>query len=151
MAKRRKIVPLPPPPPKPKPKMGRPECVINWDDVAIMASNFCPYEDIAAVVRTSVSTLEKHCVRDNGITLPVYVNQRRSSTRNALRNMQMQTAMSGNVVMMIFLGKNMLGQTDKVIKYDSLWAREQDHKELLRKGAEAIAVLEEKGAIRDQD
>ena len=38
----------------------------------------------------------------------------RASTRYALRNAQMREALAGNVQMLIWLGKQMLGQSDKV-------------------------------------
>ena len=143
---RRRKTPVAPPAPEPA-KMGRPLADINWADVATMASNFCPTEDIASVVGVSACTIERRCLHDHGITFAAWADQRRSGSRNALRNMQLKTALSGNIVMMIWLGKQLLRQTDKVIKYDSAWAREQDRDELIKKGQEAIAVLEERGAV----
>ena len=62
----------------------------------------------------------------------------------------MASARQGSIAMQIWLGKNLLKQTDRIIKYDSAWAREQDREEIIRKGQEAIAILAEK-VSHDQD
>ena len=42
----------------------------------------------------------------------VYLSQGRESTKQRLRAKQLEVAMSGNPTMLIWLGKNMLGQSD---------------------------------------
>jgi len=41
-----------------------------------------------------------------------YINKGRADVKQRIRNAQIRLALSGNAVMLIWLGKNMLGQSD---------------------------------------
>ena len=64
-----------------------------------------PMVDIAFVVGCSVDTLERR-FRDE-------IEEGRANGRTRLRQKQLEVALSGNPAMLIWLGKQMLGQSDK--------------------------------------
>lgn len=73
----------------------------------------CTAEGIAATLGIDDSTLWKACERDNKVNFSEFSQQKRAKGDELLRMKQFQTAMSGNVTMQIWLGKNRLGQSDK--------------------------------------
>jgi len=87
---------------------GRPRLRIDPDLVEQMAGIQCTMEEMASILGCSVDTLERNFAdaikkgRDNG--------------RAALRRLQWQGAKAGNPTMLIWLGKQILGQTDKTIQ-----------------------------------
>ena len=78
---------------------------INAEQVKKMASLGSPLVDIAYVVGCSVDTLQRR-FRDE-------IEEGRATGRTRLRQKQLEVAMQGNPAMLIWLGKQLLGQTDK--------------------------------------
>ena len=70
-----------------------------------LAAIHCTYEEIADVVGTSVTTLQK--------TYKDTIERGRAEGKMSLRRRQMSVAEKGDVRMLIFLGKNYLGQKDQ--------------------------------------
>lgn len=95
-------------------RTGRPKIEINWNEVEGMAKVHATLEDIASHIGVHKDTLLKRCKREFKMTFSEYLEQKRAYVRNNLRRKQIETAMSGNVTMQIWLGKQMLGQTEKV-------------------------------------
>ena len=93
--------------------MGRPLFEVNWEVVDNMCAIHCTGEEIAGVLGCDYDTLATACVREKKYTFPEYFDQKRSSGRMSLRRKQYSTAMAGNPTMLIWLGKNWLGQADK--------------------------------------
>jgi len=89
---------------KPK-KAGRPKLEIDGDLVEKLAGIGCPNKEIAAIVGCSVDTLDRHFAD--------VIAKGRENGKTRLRKKQIEVALAGNVTMLIFLGKNMLGQADK--------------------------------------
>ena len=87
-------------------KAGRPKLQVDSDIVEKLAGIGCPTSEIAAIVGCSVDTLDRNFAE--------VMSKGRENIKTRLRKKQIDTAMSGNVVMLIWLGKQMLGQTDKV-------------------------------------
>ena len=87
-------------------KAGRPKLQVDSDLVEKLAGIGCPTSEIAAIVGCSVDTLDRNFAE--------VMSKGRENIKTRLRKKQIDTAMSGNVVMLIWLGKQMLGQTDKV-------------------------------------
>lgn len=85
--------------------MARPLKVIDENVVFELASIFCTNEQIATIVGCSADTIER---RFAGI-----VEKGREVAKSNLRRKQYEVAMSGNVGMLIWLGKQYLGQSDK--------------------------------------
>lgn len=87
-----------------KGKPGRPPKQIDGELVEKLAGIGCTTEEIATVVGCSKDTLERRYRKR--------LEGGRSKARASLRRIQFESAMGGNVTMMIWLGKQMLGQSD---------------------------------------
>jgi len=74
----------------------------------------CSGEEIASVLGCSYDTVERSCKAIFSKSFAEYSAEKRKEGKVSLRRMQWKTAESGNVTMQIFLGKNMLGQSDRV-------------------------------------
>ena len=87
------------------PSPGRPRVQIDPEQVRHLAGIACTIEEIADVLGCSKRTLEKrfHAEIESG----------RLRCRVSLRRMQFKAAQGGNTTMMIWLGKQLLGQKDK--------------------------------------
>lgn len=86
---------------------------IDWGVVGKLLEADCKTVDIAAQFGVTTRTLYRRCKSDLGMSFVALSQQKRASGDNILRAKQFQTAMSGNVPMLIWLGKNRLGQADK--------------------------------------
>ena len=93
---------------------GRPQLAIDWDTVGKLLEAGCSGESIAAQLGVHRTTLYNRCKTDMGLTFSTLSQQKKMLGDNLLRAKQYQTAMSGNVTMQIWLGKQRLGQADKM-------------------------------------
>lgn len=93
--------------------MGRPEHLIDWDQVHELCQIQCTQEEIAAVIGCCLDTLQARCKKEKDITFSEFYQQKRLGGRSSLRRRQWLTAYSGNPSMQIWLGKQYLDQTDK--------------------------------------
>ena len=111
---------------------GRPKTKIDKDQVRALAEIQCSWAEIASVLKTSRQVLQKRFNR--------VVEEGWLSGRMSLRREQMKAAMAGNVVMMIWLGKQYLGQADKLESNNVNIDIEQcDDAALLSRGRELFA------------
>lgn len=94
-------------------KIGAPKKVIDWDNVEKMCAIHCTHDEIADIIGVHYATLNNHCKELFGMTFLEWSAQKRAPGKMSLRRRQYTTAMSGNVTMMIWLGKQWLGQSDK--------------------------------------
>ncbi len=94
-------------------KKGRPLIEIDWDKVDGMCKIQCTGEEIASVLDIHYDTLQTACKREKGMIFSEYLPQKALSGKASLRRVQWKTATGGNPTMQIWLGKNMLDQTDK--------------------------------------
>lgn len=78
--------------------------VIPPDEVYKLAQLYCSYQEIADWFEIPRETL-KYNFRD-------LIQKGYNSTKQGLRRAQIEVALKGNVSMLIWLGKNMLGQSD---------------------------------------
>jgi hypothetical protein len=85
--------------------MGRPRKKVDIEQVQKLASLGCTTLEIAYVVGCSADTLDRRFAGE--------LAKGRAEGKTTLRRRQWEAAMSGNTAMMIFLGKNMLGQADR--------------------------------------
>lgn len=96
-----------------KKKMGRPLIAIPQDDFENLCKLLCTLEDIAGFFNCSPDTIERWCQRTYGETF-ADVHKRKSSVgKVSLRRKQMEIGLLGNVTMLIWLGKQNLGQKDR--------------------------------------
>ncbi len=85
--------------------MGRPKKQIDRAIVERLANRQCPMTEIAAVVGCAVNTLKRRFGRH----LPLW----REAGKQIIRSKQWEAMEKGNTVMLIWLGKQYLGQADK--------------------------------------
>jgi hypothetical protein len=92
-------------------KRGRPPIEINMQMVETLASIQCTDEEIAAALRVSVDTIARRKQQ-----MPEFAEALQTGKalgRMSLRRLQWQAAKGGSVPMMIWLGKQLLGQRDR--------------------------------------
>jgi hypothetical protein len=87
-------------------KTGRPLCEVDPGMVEKLAQVNCPNTEIASFVGCSVDTLTRRFAD--------VLAKGRENSKTRLRQAQFKSALGGNVVMQIWLGKQMLGQADKI-------------------------------------
>jgi len=97
-----------------KPKMGRPPIEIDWVEFDKLLNLQATKKEIAGWFNCSEDTLENKIREKHDMTFSAYFDLRSQGGKISLRRKQFQTAMSGNVSMLIFLGKQWLGQADKM-------------------------------------
>ena len=95
-------------------KNGRPLIVIDWEQVDSMCKIQCTGEEIASVLDIDYDTLQRACKRDKGATFADYIAQKKLGGKASLRRNQWKLAQDGNATMLIWLGKNVLDQKDKI-------------------------------------
>ncbi len=82
-----------------------PKIDIDEDLVEDLASIHCTQEEIGAIVGCSVDTLKRRFADA--------IERGTLQGKESLRRLQWKKAQAGNIVMLIWLGKQWLGQTDK--------------------------------------
>ena len=93
-------------------KVGRPKLDIDPEQVTRLARLHCTMNEMASFFGCHIDTL-----RDN---FSNEIDKGRSEGNISLRRKQWQMAVEkGNVVMLIWLGKQMLGQRNEIIESDS--------------------------------
>lgn len=86
--------------------MARPRKNLNEREIERMAGIGCTVDEIATVMECSKRHLEtRFCAS---------IKRGREAGKHTLRRMQMKAARGGNVTMLIWLGKQMLGQRDRL-------------------------------------
>lgn len=86
--------------------MGRPLKKIDPDQVRRLAMINCTMIEIAAVVGCSVDTLENR--------FSDVIKEGWAQGKSSLKRMMWESCQKGNVAMLIFMSKQMLGYSDKV-------------------------------------
>lgn len=92
--------------------MARPRKEINKKIFEGLCAIQCTEEEIAQAFDCSHDTLERWCKREYKQNFAYVFKQKRGKGRISLRRMQWKTAEKGNVPMLIFLGKQFLGQKE---------------------------------------
>jgi len=90
---------------KRKPKTGRPLAKIDPATVQALARIHCTYAEMAAVLNCDESTLRRRFAS--------LIKRGAEEGKASLRRMQFKAAEGGNATMMIWLGKQHLGQVDE--------------------------------------
>jgi len=85
---------------------GRPRLELDERQIHELASINCSLAEIAAVMDCAVSTLENY---------QEVIEKARNTGKQSLKRKQWEVAMSGNVTMLIWLGKIQLGQRDQTV------------------------------------
>jgi predicted transcriptional regulator len=85
--------------------MARPRIKVDTDFIERLASIGCTVKEIATAVNISVDTMDRNYAE--------FVDKGRERGKTSLRKKQFELALNGNVTMLIWLGKQVLGQKDK--------------------------------------
>lgn len=93
--------------------MARPLKEIDREDFEKLCSLQCTEAEICGWFDVTDKTLVRWCKRTYGKGFAEVYEEKRASGKISLRRMQWQLA-AKNAAMAIFLGKNILGQTDRV-------------------------------------
>lgn len=94
-------------------KMGRPKIDIDWNEFDKLCRMQCTLAEIASWFDCSEDTIERRVKETYGVTFAERFSQKRGVGKIALRRKQYQLATEGNVALLIWLGKQYLGQSDK--------------------------------------
>ena len=90
---------------------GKNKTFVDPEEVKKLAALHCTIKEIAEWFSTTEKTITYHFAD--------IITKSKLETKNSLRKTQLRVAMSGNVPMLIFLGKNMLNQSDNPISTES--------------------------------
>jgi hypothetical protein len=85
--------------------MARPQADIDPEQVYKLAALHCTNKEMADILGISTDTLERRFAAE--------IVKGKSDAKRDLRDMQWKACKRGNITMMIWLGKQMLGQRDK--------------------------------------
>ncbi|GAC1606014.1 MAG: hypothetical protein NVS3B25_35340 [Hymenobacter sp.] len=96
-----------------QPGAGRPLALIDWKKVDRLLEAQCTATSIAARLGICVDTLYNRCKTDNKVDFSAYCQQKKESGEALLREQQFALAMKGNLGMLVWLGKQHLGQKEK--------------------------------------
>lgn len=84
---------------------------IDLEQINTMCSIGCSMQEVAALIGCSVQWLENE--RDQNPAMAVAIEQGFAQMKQGLRRAQLTMALNGSPAMLIWLGKQYLGQSDK--------------------------------------
>ncbi len=112
----------------------KPLTVINWDEFEKLCGIQSTLLEICSWFDCDDVTLSKYVLEHYGMPFSEVFKRKRGKGKVSLRRRQFQAALDGEVSMLIFLGKQYLGQTDKK-EIKGMWQNPYLHmtdEELLR-------------------
>lgn len=92
---------------------GRPKAIIDWNLVEKLLQAGCTGTQVAARIGIHPDTLYLACKDTYNLTFSAYAEEKRASGDSILQQVQFKQATEGNTTMLIWLGKQRLGQRDK--------------------------------------
>ncbi len=95
-------------------KGGRPQKEIDWAQFENLCGLHCTEIEIAEWFQVSVDTIGRAVQRKYKEGFAETFKKKSSRGRVSLRRKQYEVAMTGNATMLIWLGKQYLGQSDKL-------------------------------------
>ena len=91
---------------------GYPPTPIDWDKVDRMLIAGCVGTEIAPHFGLHEDTLYDRCEKEKGVPFSAYKAQKKSQGESLLRSKQFDVAMKGDKTMLVWLGKQRLGQKE---------------------------------------
>lgn len=95
-------------------RTGRPKVNIDWLQVEKLCAIACTGDEIAAFVEVDYDTLVRAIKRKYKQTFAEYYAQKSVIGTASLRRKQFELAQAGDRVMLIWLGKQRMGQSEKL-------------------------------------
>jgi len=96
-----------------KKAMGRKKIEFDWDRLDKFLMSGCSGAQSAAAVGISFDTLNRRCQSEKKTTFATYAAKLRQKGDSMLHAKQYQVAMDGNTTLLVWLGKQRLGQSDQ--------------------------------------
>lgn len=93
--------------------MARPRANIDWKKVDKYLQAHCDGVGIAGILGIDVQTLYRRCNEDNKVGFAEYSAKKKAEGVELLKAKQYQVAMEGDRTMLVWLGKQYAGQSDK--------------------------------------
>ena len=97
-----------------KKPMGRPPVEFDWSKLDAILQFGARLIDCHGIMDVADVTIEDKIKKKYGMSFGQYRDLRMSTMRQKLLQKQFDIAMQGNVTMLIWLGKQHLGQSDKL-------------------------------------
>lgn len=94
-------------------KRGRPQKIIDQEQFEKLCGLQCTLDEFCCYFDCDDKTLEKWCKKTYKMNFSDIFKLKKGKGKISLRRKQFEVALSGNPTMLIWLGRNMLGQTDK--------------------------------------
>lgn len=111
---------------------GRPKKQIDKEQFEKLCGLQCTLDELCCYFDCNTDTLEKWCKKTYKMNFSEVFKKKRGNGKISLRRKQFEVAMSGNPTMLIWLGRNMLNQTNDTqileIKNKELKLREKELK-----------------------
>lgn len=92
---------------------GRPNKEIDQKQFESLCGLQCTEQEICDFFEVTHKTLTSWCKRTYGQSFSQVFSKKRGTGKISLRRAQMQAALGGNTTMLIWLGRNYLGQSEK--------------------------------------
>ena len=96
-----------------KGRKGRPKIEIDWGEFEKLCLIQCTLSEMSDWFKCSEDTIERRCREQKKMLFAEYYKKHSVGGRISLRRSQFKLATAGNPTMLIWLGKQHLGQTDK--------------------------------------
>jgi IS30 family transposase len=94
--------------------MGRKKIEVNWEEFNKLCEIQCTLMEIAHWFNCSEDTIERRVKEKHNMLFADYYKKESAGGRISLRRKQNEVAQAGSVPMLIWLGKQYLGQSEKV-------------------------------------
>lgn len=99
-------------------KAGRPEAVIDWEQVAKYIKMRCTAAEIAATLGIGVTTLRRRCEAENNVNFGAFYQQNRQVGRARVKEVLYNSVLAAEydpkyITALIFYAKSELGMSDK--------------------------------------
>ena len=121
---------------------------IDPEEVRKLAKTGATQAEIASRMGVSLSTLQRRCGQD--LKTEAALRDGMNEMRVALRTKQVQVALAGNVTMLIWLGKQYLGQKDNLeVTGETIHSLDTSSLSAVELLASRIAELAERGRSKE--
>lgn len=121
---------------------GRPQINLDRTQFENLCFMQCTLEEIAGFFRVNEKTVMRWCKREYGESFGNVYKRASAGGKTSLRREQWKAAKKGNTTMLIWLGKQWLGQTERI---------EQKTETTVTEGNQVIAYVPDDGRENGND
>lgn len=94
-------------------KVGRPKKKIDWKEFGKLCQMLCTLEEISGWFNVSEDTIERRVKEEKKCNFADFYKMHSAKGKISLRRAQFKSALGGNAALLIWMGKQVLGQKDK--------------------------------------